>query len=131
MQEIRNGAQKIDPNYAQSNGFAERNVQTAKNMTKKCLSNNKQSIHLALLHHRNTPIRPGFPSPSELANGRKLRSNLPTMKSSLIPSSYNMQELSEKYEEEREKMAKRYNQTSRILEPLELGQPIWFQDQNK
>ncbi|KAM7314179.1 hypothetical protein ISCGN_003964 [Ixodes scapularis] len=65
--------------YPQSNGEAERAVQTAKNLLTKSSDAAK-----ALLAHRTTPGPVGF-SPAELLMGRKLRSTLPSAPATLRP----------------------------------------------
>ena len=67
------------PKYPQSNGEAERTVQTMKN-----LLTNAEDPHEALLAYRATPLENGF-SPAELCMGRRLRTTLPTIPSKLIP----------------------------------------------
>lgn len=52
------------PKYPQSNGLAERFVQTAKNMLRKCMLD-KTEIKLALLNYRNT-ARGDLGSPSQI-----------------------------------------------------------------
>ena len=68
------------PHFPQSNGEAERGVQTAKQLLKK-----SDDPHLALLSYRTTPIPTIGCSPAELLMNRKLRSNLPTMEHELKP----------------------------------------------
>lgn len=69
--------------YAQSNGMAERNVQTAKNIFKKVFEERKD-MYLALLHYRNMLIFENF-SPSQILMSRKLRSTIPTSDKELLP----------------------------------------------
>ena len=64
------------PNYAQSNGLAERNVQTIKTLLKKAKEGMKDE-QLALLEFRNTPITGLQESPAQLLMSRRLRSTLP------------------------------------------------------
>ena len=87
---------KSSPTYPQSNGFAERNVQTAKNMLRKCTSS-KDNLSKALLHHRNTPISSGLPSPAELACGRKLRCDLPAPVEKYVPHRVEVRALEEAF----------------------------------
>ena len=68
------------PHYPQSNGEAERAVQTVKNLIKK-----DGDPYLAMLSYRSTPLKCGF-SPSELLMSRMLRTNLPVTRDSLIPA---------------------------------------------
>ena len=63
------------PMYAQSNGMAERHIQTIKKMFKKVLAE-KKDLYLALLQYKNAPIA-GNVSPSELFFCRKLRTTIP------------------------------------------------------
>ena len=65
------------PTYPQSNGFAERFVQTIKNIVGKTMKN-KGDVYLSLLSFRSTPVDHDLPSPAELLFNRKIRSTLPT-----------------------------------------------------
>ncbi|XP_059046435.1 uncharacterized protein K02A2.6-like [Achroia grisella] len=64
------------PHFARSNGLAERYVQEAKNLLKKCQEDNTD-IYLALLHHRNTP-RLDLGSPCQRLMNRRTKTLLPT-----------------------------------------------------
>ena len=66
------------PNYPQSNGFAERMVQTVKNLLQKCKESGADP-HLAMLCLRTTPVSHNIQSPAELLNARVYQSNLPAM----------------------------------------------------
>ena len=68
------------PRYPQSNGEAERAVQTIKGLMKK-----EMNPYLALLTYRATPLQCGF-SPSELLMARKLRTNIPMTRELLKPA---------------------------------------------
>lgn len=67
------------PYYAQSNGMAERAVQTAKQLLKK-----SSNVNEALLAYRATPGVEGF-SPGELLMGRRLNTTVPTAPRMLAP----------------------------------------------
>jgi hypothetical protein len=67
------------PRYAQSNGLAERGVQTIKMMLKK-----SDDPYIALLSYRATPLANGH-SPAELLMGRKLQTLLPIAPKQLKP----------------------------------------------
>lgn len=62
------------PMHSQSNGLAERHVQTAKNLIKKAIED-KKDISLALLQLRNTPIF-GTNSPCGTVMSRAARNPL-------------------------------------------------------
>ena len=69
------------PRFPQSNGFAERNVQTIKSLLKKAKEAGNDE-YLALLEFLNTPISE---SPTQLLMGRHLRSSLPMLPWTLEP----------------------------------------------
>ena len=64
------------PTNAQSNGQAERFVQTVKNSLTKVMERGKD-LHLAILSYITTPLNHSLPSPAELLNSRKFRCLLP------------------------------------------------------
>uniref|UniRef100_A0A8C9YN86 Integrase catalytic domain-containing protein n=1 Tax=Sander lucioperca TaxID=283035 RepID=A0A8C9YN86_SANLU len=68
------------PRFAQSNGEAERHVQTVKRLLKKA-----KDPYLALWAYRATPLANGY-SPAQLLMGRRLRTPDPQLPSLLIPS---------------------------------------------
>uniref|UniRef100_A0A803JEM9 Integrase catalytic domain-containing protein n=1 Tax=Xenopus tropicalis TaxID=8364 RepID=A0A803JEM9_XENTR len=72
------------PGYPQSNGQAERMIQTVKLLFKKSFSTGADP-HLALLHLRNTPISGTTVTPAQLLMGRVLRSTLPETTEILKP----------------------------------------------
>ena len=59
------------PNYPQSNGFIERQIQTVKRVMEKSHSTGR-SFQEALTSLRATPIAEGMPSPAEILHGRNL-----------------------------------------------------------
>ena len=72
------------PNYARSNGFSERSVQTVKNSLVNMLSDGK-TLAETLIALRSTPVGNGLPSPAVLLQGRNLRSGLHCHTESLMP----------------------------------------------
>ena len=73
------------PTYPQSNGLAERNVQTVKKLLRKAKEGGNDEA-LALLELRNTPITGTPYSPAQLLMNRRLRGCLPLTVKALQPS---------------------------------------------
>ena len=65
------------PTNAQSNGQAERFVQTVKNSLMKAMEGG-EDLHLAILSYITTSLNHSLPSPAELLNSRKFRLLTPT-----------------------------------------------------
>ena len=72
------------PNFPQSNGLAERNVQTVKQLLRKSLAESKDP-YIALLEFRNTPITGMKYTPAQMLMSRVLRSKLPCVNNVLEP----------------------------------------------
>ena len=68
------------PHYPQSNGLAEKAIQTVKKLLKE-----SDDPFMALLNYQTTPFPWCNLSPAELLMGRRLRSNLSLSKEQLIP----------------------------------------------
>jgi transposase InsO family protein len=66
------------PKHPRSNGLAERYVQTAKNMLKKC-TKDKSDVKLALMLMRATPTE-NLPAPCERLLGRRIRTPITVAK---------------------------------------------------
>ncbi|XP_055585418.1 uncharacterized protein K02A2.6-like [Uranotaenia lowii] len=110
------------PNFPRANGLAERFVQTAKALLKKC-AEDKTDLQLALLHSRNTPRSADLPSSCKRLMGHLLRSNLPCTKMSLQPRPVSRvstalneeREHQKQYADRRAVESKRYNQEDSIM----------------
>ena len=85
------------PAYARSNGCAERYVQTAKNLLKKCLAEGKP-YYDGLRNLRNTPISNTVPSPAALLQGRVLPDGMPRNIDTLFPKSYDNSAVRKEFE---------------------------------
>ena len=72
------------PTYAQSNGMAEKAVQTAKRLLSKA-KKDKRDPYLALLDYRNTPRDKELGSPVQRLMGRTTKTTLPTSETLLKP----------------------------------------------
>ena len=103
--------------HPQSNGIAERYVQTMKASLIKTMEEG-EDIDLALLTYKATPLSHNLPSPAELLNSRKYRTLLPTR-------------LQTKYTQimdcGKQMQAKLYNQHSRGLPRLQQYQKVVVQ----
>ena len=110
------------PEYAQSNGAAERAVQTFKNILKK----NGQDLPLGLLAYRNTPIFNGY-SPAQLLMGRRLQDKLQLNPSRLIPKSPNLHKVRTKEMSYKQNQSDVYNRRHRAkhLPEVPPGTRVW------
>ncbi len=79
------------PTYAQSNGQAERAIQTVKHLIKKAHDAGTDPS-LALLMYRNAPLADMDVSPAQLLMSRMLRTKLPTPPDALVPCVVNGRE---------------------------------------
>ena len=114
------------PLYAQSNGEAERAVQSAKNLLQKVSDPVK-----ALLAYRSTPLQ-GGKSLSELLFGRQIRCTLPCVTS--LERSWPGIENCKRDESERKIKQKQYYDARhgvQELQPLQPGDRVWVQGENK
>ena len=115
------------PLNPQSNGEAERAVQTIKKLWM-----GGGDPYLALLSYRATPIAGGL-SPAELLMGRKLKTTLPTTDKSLQPSwkgtdSFRKQDMERKA---KSKVAFDSKHRTSTLRPLNLGEDVWIPDRKE
>ena len=121
------------PRFPQSNGQAERAIQTVKKLIKK--SKNTQSAHEALLAYRNTPLHIGL-SPAQLFLGRRVRTSLPTSAPLLSPlSTKDMKDIQERLKGRQMKYKADYDhRCGRESRPLHEGESVsictrdkWYQ----
>ncbi|VDI06076.1 Hypothetical predicted protein [Mytilus galloprovincialis] len=112
------------PTYAQSNGQAERTVQTIKSLLKK-----SKDPYKSLLDYRNTVITELELSPAQIFYGRRLKTTLPTTAPLLNVN--NSQDTRRKLKERQSKQKYYYDRHSKPLEPLQNGQKVLVHDGNK
>ena len=108
------------PHHPQSNGEAERAVQTVKRLWKKCTD--KQ---LALLDYHTTPLASCNLSPAQLLMGRRPRNRLPFARSLLQPKSHSAQEVKQLLKQSQTKQTHDFNRKAgKPLPPLHPGDPV-------
>ena len=110
------------PTNAQSNGQAERFVQTVKNSLTKAMEGG-EDLHLAILLYITTTLNHSLPSPAELLNSRKFRCLLPLQ---LQQPKY-IQQHRKVMQEMKYQQAKHYNKSSRDLPRLKTGDAVYIQ----
>ena len=106
------------PRFPQSNGQAERTVQTVKNLIKK-----SKDPHTALLDYRNTPLDIGL-SPAQLFLNRRLKTSLPTSAPLLSPKHINVKEVQDRLKTRQKKYKEYFDKHSHELRPLKIGEPV-------
>ena len=110
------------PHYPQSNGEAERAVQTIKSLLK-----NSDDPYIALMIYHSTPLHNGF-SPSELSMNRRLHTTLPILESQLQPSVPEYSVVCEKETMRKANIKRNFDVRHRAntLETLLPGQQVWI-----
>lgn len=111
------------PEYPQSNGAAEKAVQTAKRILKKADADGKDPFE-GLLKYRNTPFEDIGLSPVQLLMSRRTRTMLPTHKRLLLPQPVNPDTVVKTLRTRQDKATAYYNQNSKDLPPLEPGAKV-------
>ena len=116
------------PHYPQSNGQAERTVQTVKRLMKKA-----GDPHLALLTYRSTPLPWCGLSPTQLLMGRRVRSNLPQVKQQLVPQWTYLPRFRHLNNEFKRKQVRVYNRRHRAhpLSTVPDNAEVWIASDNK
>ena len=116
------------PKYPQSNGEAERGVQTVKSLLKK--TENQDDPYLALLVYRSTPLSVSGYSPAELLMNRKLRTTLPILPENLKPQvpEYSKLQYTEKQHREQQKQNFDSRHAAHNLTHLREGMTVWISD---
>ena len=109
----------------QANGEVEREVQTTKHLLK-----NAQDPYRALLAYRSTPLESGL-SPAESLMGRKIRTQVPTAPSQLIPSSHYLEQFREKDASLKARQKKNFDKGhfAKSLSDLSPRESVWLPNQ--
>lgn len=112
------------PRYPRSNEFAERNVQTAKNLLKKCAMDGTDP-YLALLLLRNTDRNETLKSQSQRLFSRATRSIIPTNRKNLHPKV--IENVTEELTNLRMVQKKYFDKVSKKMEELQAGDKVRMQ----
>ncbi|XP_054264957.1 uncharacterized protein K02A2.6-like [Macrosteles quadrilineatus] len=115
------------PLFARSNGLAERYVQEAKLILKKCLEE-KTDVYLALLHQRNIP-RKNLGSPAQRLMGRRTRTLLPSTDTILQPKI--IQNVHNELQKIREKSRQYSNRTKKNNLEFEEGEKVLYRKEHR
>ena len=118
------------PHYPQSNGMAEKAVQTAKNLIKKATLD-KRDPYLALLDYRNTPISDTLGSPVQRLMGRRTRTLLPTTTKLLQPKLINPQAVHKELRQRKTRQKYYYDRHTATLRPLAVGDTVMMRTKGK
>ena len=115
------------PHYPESNGEAERAVQTVKHPLKK-----SKDPYNALLLYRASPLHNGK-SPSELLMGRKLKAKIPTGPFNLLPKTTDhfLIRLKEEGLKEKQRILFNRRHAAREATPLKPGDTVFVKDMKK
>lgn len=116
------------PRYPQSNGLAERYVQTAKQLLRKC-TRDKSDIKLALLTCRNTPRNEALGSPNQRLMSRTTRSRIPVTEEQLKPRIVN--NVDQQLAALRELQKYYHDRNARPSKQLDVGDQVRLQQGNR
>ena len=117
------------PHYPQSNGMAEKAVQTAKNLLKKAVADHKDP-YLALLEYRNTPVSDQLGSPAQRLMGRRTKTLIPTCEKLLQPKIIKPKTVIKEMKQRKEKQKIYYDRHTRPLKNLVVGDSVMMQVKN-
>lgn len=116
------------PRHPQSNGLAEKTVQTAKHILDKAKAGNTDP-YLALLEYRNTPVD-NLQSPAQLLMSRRLRSILPATSRHLKPQVASQRAVQNRRKACQHRQQAYFNRGTRPLPHLPAGTPIRFRQED-
>ena len=115
----------------QSNGKAEKAVQTVENTLKKALYNGRDP-YLALLDLRNTPVNDKIGSPVQQLMGRRTKTLLPTTKKLLLPKTIQASTVRSNIVALQQQQQKHcYDRCSKPLPQLNIGDNVRIQGNNE
>ena len=107
------------PRNPQSNGMAERCVQTMKASLIKTMEEG-EDVDLALLTYKTTPLSHELPLPAELLNSRKYKTLFPTR---VVPTRF-QENYKQTMDKRKQTQVQQYNKGTRVLPRLEQSQRV-------
>lgn len=116
------------PKYPQSNGLAERFVQTAKNLLRKC-SRDNSDIKMALLVYRNTPRSDVLGSPNQRLMSRNTRSLVTMLENQLKPRV--VDDVNANLQLQRDKQKMYHDRTAHPSRNILIGDQVRLQQSNR
>ena len=117
------------PLHPQSNGMAERAVQTIKTLMRKCVAAG-EDFYLALLDLRNTPRDSLIGSPAQRLMGRRTKTKLPTSEALLRPSTIRPEHVTNSLLQYRLQQKDYYDRGARPLPPIKEQQAVRIRTPN-
>ena len=129
-QEFTNFCTRLDivhhtssPAFPQSNGEAERAVQTVKKLWRK-----NRDKHLSLLNYRSTPLVSCGLSPAQLCMGRRPRNLMPTTTDLLKPMALDHTEIKRRLDQDKQRQKQNFDRHAATdLPVLQPGDPVRMQ----
>ena len=114
------------PLYPQSNGMAEKAVQTVKALIKKAI-HDKRDPYIALLDYRNTPVSDNLGSPSQRLMGKRTRTLIPTVDKLLRPKTISPTLVHKELQKRKDKQKYYYDKHTKPLSKLKEGEDTLIQ----
>nr|XP_006820942.1 PREDICTED: uncharacterized protein K02A2.6-like [Saccoglossus kowalevskii] len=118
-----------NPEYPQSNGLAERAVQSAKKLLEKT-EREGSDLYLNLLNLRNVPSDNTLGSPAQRLMSRRTRTSVPISKPLLNPHIKNSRKISSQLSKKRGQKKKHFDKSAKALTPLKPNQTVRLQTPN-
>jgi transposase InsO family protein len=111
------------PGYPQSNGQAERTVQTVKHLLQKAAESGRDP-YLALLEYRNAPLEGVGHSPAQLLMSRRLKTKLPASATLLKPVAQDTTDIQQRIKDRQNVQKFYYDRHTRPMAPVEPGEAV-------
>eukprot|EP00731_Ephydatia_muelleri_P019387 Em0012g212a len=107
------------PYHPATNGAAERMVQTFKRALNKSTLSPKAALQEFLMQYRRTPLAEGY-SPSEILNGRQIRSKIDI----LLPSPAHIAQGKQAKSATKSQLSERHQHVEKVTQTFKIGSPV-------